>query len=98
MGVGAIFPFGETRGEKRLVEQRAGEIPGERSAGSVRTGAAGRQTDDQKSGGGVAKRGGRTVEPVRMRRLILGAIGDEPRTERAIAPGFGGRAQWSIAS
>src|SRR5690606_31470293 len=89
--IGLELARGETELEERRVEQVAGIVPGEGPARAVRALESRRQPDDDQPWHCIAPARNRCVPECGLALAILLAEFGEPRAERAIMRGFGGR-------
>ena len=86
-----VSAFGKAEFIQRRIQQIAGPIAGERSAGTVGTGHARREADNQQFRVGVAKARHGRVKPIRLGGAGFIAIGGEARADLAVLIGQGGK-------
>jgi hypothetical protein len=86
-----MAPTRQTRLEQGGVEQVAGKIAEERTAGAVCALKSGRKPNDEELRALGPERRHRSVEPIGMRAPVLLAEGDEARAERTVFDGLGPR-------
>ena len=87
VGTRLIFALGEAVFEQRGVEQVAGIIAGEGTAGAVGALHPRRKADDQQARLDVAERRNRRIVPQWLARAVRLAKGDQARTERTVTVG-----------
>ena len=87
VGTRLIGALGKAVFEQRGVEQVAGIVAGEGTAGAVGALHPRRETDDQQARLDVAERRNRSVVPQRLARAVRLAKGDQARTERTVTVG-----------